>query len=197
MTRLIRALRDDICENVRNSLFVNELAEIEKRKEEFGDKFFDKHVATPEQYEIMKQLPASFFVNQAFINCIIHASPDGGCYTRSQLRMSRDRRIPAFASRYSSVTAVDSELYEALQKLEQEEHELRQQLINALNEVRKILLSISTVNKLVEIWPEGKQFIPAEAFSTGTRGVPALLVANLNAVLMQAGVQFSSDNVAA
>ena len=196
MTRLIRALRDDICENVRNSLFVNELAEIEKLRKDLSAKCFDKHIVTPDQYKIMKQLPGNFFRNETNIG--IDLKKSGGKTMHQFLNFPEGRRTPAFCGRYANdVEIQDDELYMEFNSLNDEYGATIQKREDTVVEVRKILLSVNTINRLLEIWPEGKQFIPAYAFTQEVRGVPALLVANLNAVLMQAGVQFSSDNVAA
>src|SRR6185312_7221851 len=103
MTKLTKALRDEIVKNASKSLFEKEFEENKQIKKEFGDRFFFKHIVTPEQYAVMETLPAHFFYSKETINVRLN-----GLYI--YIPLSGQKRTPAWASGYSSPEIEDSDM---------------------------------------------------------------------------------------
>lgn len=183
--RLTSSLRQHIVNKASDSLFVAELDAISTLKKEFGDRFYDKHVATPEQVKIMSQLPREFFGLDDSVYCYI-----GKGVHSTSVPFSCAKRIPLFANR-SYPEFQDVAMQEEWDAITAKKTTLQNAKDEIVQKISGVVNSVNTVSKLLEVWPESKQFIPAEAFSTGLPNLPALVVANLTSAMIQAGVQFA------
>lgn len=185
--KLNKTSRDSIVEAATKELFVDEFADLEAREKSFGDSFFSKHIATPEQYEVMLKLPAEFFFSSEGFNVYI-------AERYRSIRMSGSKRMPACSSHYSTPRITDDEAAKQLDMFLKERESLIDQRNTLKTKIRQVVMSATTVEKLLDIWPESKKFIPASVYSTGAVNLPAVLVADLNLALMNAGVKFEESH---
>lgn len=183
MTKLTKEIREEIVSNASKSLFAKELEEFKKARADIGDRLFSKHIATPEQYALMEKLPAHFFSSDQILSFRFN---DGSVIS---LPLSGQKRMPAYV-RLSYPNINDPEIQEKYMNIEASFQSILKNRGELVEQIRKVVLSVNTVEKLLEVWPESRGFIPDYAFVGPTKGVPALIVANLTAAMMQAGVQF-------
>lgn len=181
MSRLTNDLRSDILNAATKNLFAAEFTALKEREKKIGDKVFFKHYAKPEQYAAMERLPAEFFSSGEEIRCWLNGES-------AVISMSESRRFPAFGvNRRLDIT--DSALRAEWDKLEKERKALSDKKKELSDQINGVIASATTVKKLLEVWPESKPFIPDYAFATGgTKNLPAVMVANLNAAMVKAGV---------
>lgn len=186
--KLNKSIREAIVKSACAGLFVDEFAYLDAREKYFGDRFFSKHIATPEQYEVMRKLPAEFFFSSESFNAYISER-------YRNIRMSGLKRMPACASLYSNQRITDDEAVKQLDTFAKERESLLAQKRELEVKIRQVVMSATTVEKLLTIWPEAKKFIPASVYDTGAANLPAVLVEDLNLVLMNAGVKFEESHV--
>lgn len=190
MGKLTKVIRDQIIAAASKDLFTEERDALNKRGNVLADAVFDKHVATPAQYAAMKKLPNGFFNTTGIVRCRLTETNDPDAYVvRTDLELSQDRLVPAFISNYNSPTFVDPDAYAEFQAIENARGALEQRCGEIISQIGQVVFSANTTKRLLEIWPEGAKFIPAEAAPTS--GVPMVLVSGLNAALVAAGVELS------
>jgi len=68
------------------------------------------------------------------------------------------------------------------EKLEAKEKELKERRSNLRAEVRAMVDSVTTINKLLLVWPEAKELLPASA-KPKTKNLPSVNVESLNAAI--------------
>lgn len=186
MTKLTKEIRNEIVDNATRGLFIKELEEIKKVRTDLGDRLFSKHIATPEQYELMEKLPAHFFSSDQTLSFRFN---DGSVIS---LPLSGQKRMPAYV-RLSYPNINDPEIKKEFLSIEANFQSIVKNRGELVEQIRKVVLSVNTVEKLLEVWPESRGFIPEHAFIGNTKNVPALIVANLTAAMIQAGVQFTQS----
>lgn len=188
MSKLTKSIRDEIVSRATQGLFAAEFTDIYAKQKDFGDRFFDKHIATPEQYVVMKSLPAEFFVSEQLFRVYIS---EVSCH----ITLTDSKRTPAFASNYSNINVSDKEMLDEYKKLEDVEKALKKQVEELTDRIHQVVMSATTTEKLLTIWPEGKKFIPDWAFKSTTPMLPAVIVDDLNTALISAGVKLSEVHV--
>ncbi len=188
MGKLTKAIREEIIEEASEGLFAKEWDLLRKRRNALADATFNKHIATPAQYTVMRKLPSSFFNTSNELRCYF-ASEAGVNEECADLELSQERRFPAFASKYARPVFVDSDAYDEFLSIKNAENALRKKRDEIVKQITQVVLSVNTAKRLLEIWPEGAKFIPPEV--TPTSGVPMVLVSGLNAALVTAGVELS------
>jgi hypothetical protein len=188
--KLTNGLRDKIVENAWTQLFQKELEDIKQVQMQLADQIYEKYIATPAQQEIMKILPAEFFAANDYIYCYINNRQIGNSVT---LRFSTARRLPSFVCGcYPEFN--DADLDTVWNKLTAEKNSILRERDKLCKEIRGVVNSVTTVSKLLEVWPESKKFIPDHAFTkAGIPNLPAVMIDNLNAALVSAGVQFAEN----
>ena len=148
--RLTKSIRDTI---IHKAIF-HGLSEKEEKLKKFEDslasRILDGYLG--EHKIVMKQLPDEYFI---LSEKIYIKNVDGHGY--HTLRFISSRRLPYSASNYNGIrTHLLSEvedLYKKKGEFQDEKRSIKQQLIDLLS-------SVTTVKGLLEIWPEGKEFIP-------------------------------------
>ncbi|MBS0859610.1 Nmad5 family putative nucleotide modification protein [Providencia rettgeri] len=76
----------------------------------------------------------------------------------------------------------DHELSKRFEKLKQKENKLAEKETEIETTTRAILSSVTTIKRLIEIWPESKELIPAD-ISKSSATLPALQVEDLNKLI--------------
>lgn len=76
----------------------------------------------------------------------------------------------------------DHPLTVQFEKLEAREKELQLRKSNLRAEVRAVVDSVTTINKLLSVWPEAKELLPASA-KPQTKNLPSVNVESLNAAI--------------
>lgn len=76
----------------------------------------------------------------------------------------------------------DHELSKRFEKLTQKENKLKEKETEINTTVQVALNSVTTIKRLIEIWPESKELIPTD-ISKSTSTLPALQVEDLNKLI--------------
>lgn len=84
-------------------------------------------------------------------------------------------------ARTGMILASDHPLTIQFEKLEAREKELASKKSNLRAEVRAVVGSVTTVNKLLAVWPDAKELIPAQAVQS--TNLPAVNIESLNAAI--------------
>lgn len=186
MSRLTKQIRAKIVESASKGVFAIELKQIENRLQEIGDKLFWKHIIKPEQYAVVEKLPADFFVRLDQIACYLGAA--GEKAKRRVIPMTEMRRFPAWAGMHSCPTITDIGLTREIEKIESEKGAVEANKKEIVQQIKAVVQSVSTVKRLLEVWPECEAFIPDEVRADNDgKQLPMILVANLNAAMLKAG----------
>lgn len=104
-------------------------------------------------------------------------------YKNKELEISLTDYYPVWARNYGGKHAPRQPTAELCQKYlaaEKAHTEARDESLVLAKEIRAVLDSVSTVNRLLEVWPEGKQYISEGMFAGQTRNLPAVIVDGLN-----------------
>lgn len=78
--------------------------------------------------------------------------------------------------------AASHPLTKQFHKLEERERELKEKIAGLKGQVRAAVNSVTTVKKLLEVWPEALELIPAKA-APAANNLPAVVVADLNSMI--------------
>lgn len=182
-------LRKEIIDNAMKGAYEEDKKKCDEAARKLADQVYRSFV-TAEQEDVMKSLPHGFFntkegVRVAFYIDLEDERQFRGCISHT-LCFSDQKRIPANLS-YGHVTVTNAELYKQAAQLQKMRIEIENKEDYLYEQLKRLLLSAKTVKKLIEIWPEGKGFIPEEALNPApTSDLPAVIVANVTSLLMQA-----------
>lgn len=129
-------------------------------------------------FSMLAEAPEGFFEKQGSISLNV-----AGRHT--QLHYGSAQRAPFSADSWKRVLnlGVDDELGAKIIALQDAQKDLAAQKERVAAQSMAVLGSVSTVERLLEVWPTVKKFIPAEALEERARTLPAVLVANLNATI--------------
>lgn len=184
--RLTQTLREQIEQVATKGAYDALQKEIDAKRVALSERIY-RSVVSEEQERIMKRLPAGFF-NVASARQATVRPANGQKYLHLDLKFTNERRLPAFCSGYNRLEIHNDELYEAADSIKNDEAALSQKRDELTQQVRNVLNSANTVQKLLEIWPESESFIPKEVFAAKA-SLPAIVTGKLNELLQQAKVE--------
>jgi hypothetical protein len=172
--RLNKKIREDIVFAALNSTFKERTAALEEERSIFADEVYFFSVG--DHLKTINEMPEGFFSYQKKIEVIFG---EEGNYT-VPLIMSESRRIPSILSCYtsSSQRITDKKIIEKRHIFKKKSDQLEIDRNNLKRTLNGVVSSVSSVNKLQEIWPESTQFIPAEVRQK--EYLPAVIAADLN-----------------
>lgn len=181
--RLTTSMRDKITAAVVDDALKARREQHQLHRAQLADEVYASVVG--EHEATMKRLPTGYCdVSRALRVEVIESGQHGRRY---HLGLSDDRLFPAFARFHALLEARSgSEIAERLAQLEVEKENIDKDAEGLREKVIQVVHSVSTVAKLIEVWPEVKPYLPPEATQEDAVNLPAIVVADLNQVLAQA-----------
>lgn len=180
--KLTTSIRDKIIHNALKNAFAAEKAAIASDKTAFAKMVYD-HVIPVEHQEILSKVPVCYLNRGSSVSFRLRA-PGASAYTRVNVSMGEERP-QSHELFYNNIHIEDAAIDAAWSAI----YERERQVENATSELREkisqVVWSVSTVKRLLEVWPEGKEFIPASATATAAT-LPAVVVTGLNEMLAKA-----------
>lgn len=179
-TKLSRIKRENIIDVVINKAMIEQRAAYKTAKAAFADQVYNNMLT---DYQVfIAQLPKGFFHKDTAIKVTSVHLQNKQYYSYYQCEMTKERPLPYSWLREG--VGIDHD--EQLSAMAKQLAALKKQLIAFHDEIKSkvtaIVWSVSTVEKLIEIWPEGKEFFP-ESEPPKNALVPINQVADLNKIL--------------
>lgn len=81
------------------------------------------------------------------------------------------------------VVITDAKLEAEILELKEAQDKLHQKESEAKVKLRALLNSVTTIDKLLDVWPEGKEFFQSYLVTNDKRNLPAIQVADINDLL--------------
>jgi len=182
-TRLTQTIRKEILDAAMKNAYLADEKQIDDKMRDLSERIYYALV-TPEQEKAMNKLPHGFF-NLSSAKSARLRETSNGSYRYIQLKFAKERRLPAFCSGYNDIDLTDRALYDAYIEIERQEKALGEKRQKLETEISAVLSSANTVQKLLDVWPEAKPFIPAYVFAPKA-ALPAIVTGKLNELLKQA-----------
>lgn len=181
--KLNTTLRLQILEHAIRGAFADEFAALEAEFGALYERIYEKLVPKDQQ-ELAAQLPKGF-CHQASSACVRLKHNAQHLGDDIDVLLNEARFFPAYVM-YNRACLIDGELSAAYSRLYNEKIRLENAKEDLKRRIRQVLHSVTTVAKLLEAWPECKEFIPEEAFLEAEKKLPAVIIGDLNSVLEKA-----------
>lgn len=187
--KLNKTIKNQIQEALIKHTFNKKLVKIADKKAKFALKVYND-VYPKKHREIMETCPEGWLKKQdsmavSFCNSFTHLYFNGSeshynCHNR--VLKGRDRvffLVPG--SGYNAKKAYDGEHKLSVEhaKLMLEEDELHKELHEASGKAEAVIGSVTTIKKLISVWPEIEEFIPESSKREATN-LPAFPIEDLN-----------------
>lgn len=177
-TKLSRIKRENIIDVVIQKATAEQKAAYKTAKAVFADQVYNKLLGD----HYLSLQPEGFFHKDTTIKITSVHLESKQYYQYYQCGMTKERPLP-----YSwLLEGVGIDHDEQLSAMAKQLAALKKQIMSFHNEIKSkvtaIVWSVSTIEKLIEIWPEGKDFFP-EAEPPKNALVPINQVADLNKIL--------------
>jgi len=167
--RLTIAMKDQIVTKVLAETIDKKLAERTKAEREFGDSIV-KFIHEP-YADIMKQLPSTAFMTESSVRVVWG--------DRNNYKYVNSNDYKAFYRPLMLNTDSKSTWVKILNNLETQKDVLNKQRRELAHDLRQVVNSVTTVKRLLEVWPEGKKWIEEVCLNI-TPNLPAVTTDNLN-----------------
>lgn len=174
MSKLTNQLRSDLADTLLKRRFDEAHSALAKREKALGIRIYED-VFDAKTRAAMKRLPAGWLptINHAKVKF------EAGGY--SAVHMGEDRPVPHVKYHTTlKVYGARDPISEAYQEWESDTKSLRESRSRLEVEIRGALDSVTTIKRLLELWPELEPFVPKDGVKTL---LPAINVSTLNAAL--------------
>jgi hypothetical protein len=178
-------MRDKITENAMKGAFEKEFQQHKKRLVKLADKCY-RFVVSPAQEKAARLAPDEF-LNLSNVCHITFKDPKTGYYRDSLSSMDLSRVVP-FPGRSSSLTIDNDALHAEYREIMEDKVVLDNKVGDLKASLKRTVYSTTSLNKLIDMWPEVEGFLPAEVTAPKPM-LPALPVGDLNAALKAAGIK--------
>jgi len=168
--RLTMAMKDQIVSKVLAETIDKRIKERLEAEKAFGDSVV-KFIYEP-YAELMEQLPSTAFSTDDSV--MVRWSDDRYAY-----KFVSTNGHKAFYRNLQLDTNRKSTWMKILNNLETQKDELNQQRRDLSHELRQVVNSVTTVKRLLEVWPEGKKWIEEVCLNI-TPNLPMVTTDNLN-----------------
>jgi len=155
--RITNDLKTTIWENMRKKVFGERLKTLSRNKVEFAD-FVYGEMYTEDQIKMMKEAPDGAFV----MSNTVKFHNDSGNRKESTMSVARpffyidsDNWKGRFFPNASHVFVKNEIIFKKSQEIEKEERKLHSSVMSAM-------AGITTLKKLLEVWPEVTNYLPSE-----------------------------------
>lgn len=180
--KLTNAMRDETIDLCVNATFKKANADYDAARTRLADTVYEH--AFGAQEKIALKLPANWVARVQYVDISCDGFSWRGVADKpySKLKLSRERLEPQNVNDGYKISLDHPQYAEAqsvvamFDKLYAAKTQLRQSL-------RTLLYSTTTLEKLREIWPEGKKFYPAPAERAAALPVPAALTQQINSMI--------------
>jgi hypothetical protein len=181
--KLINHSRDQIIQNAMKGAFQKEFAANKKRMEAHAMRCY-RSLVSPALEKKARQAPDEFLClsNVARIDYYVNETKWDGCETDLDLG-----RVVPFPARSACIAIRDPKLVAERHAINEEKSQIESKLRELETSIRRTVYSTSSLNKLIEMWPEVEGFLP-DYLGKPKAQLPVLPVADLNAALKAAGV---------
>lgn len=199
MTKLTKAVKEQIIQNaVNKSGLIDEHDKIVQRRAEWANnvRLFSiggvdeekKLIAINEQYEsLCESVPKSLrlsgrppvmtdtdiYVNVAGVSFYAHFNGQLNSYSSDSVRKISPAKITILA---------DNPLVAEFHEIHNQQEEYDNKLSNLKNSVAGVIEKITTVKKLLDVWPEAKELLP-DNIDKQVVNLPAVQTADLNKMI--------------
>lgn len=171
--RLTNFIRQYVLDGLIAKRFSAEDKALKKEKLEFGTKAYR---ATYPEWKRMAGLPKGWMSDYGSFTVRLNGE-------RHSLRTDKEIRLPVSERERQLSPDVVVEFRNLLKK----EELFESQRDSAVQAARSVLWSVSTLKRLLEVWPEAEPFLPKDLAQTTT--ALALPISQLNAVFKLGGVK--------
>ena len=172
-TRLNIGLKTQICKNVIDDVFKIKREQVALQEHELAVAVL-KAVFGEDILNVLDGSPEGFFPQGNMLHARFGDRWEG-------LKFAHSRRVPyGVYTRGPALFESGNELSAASFYLNDAQKELGVQTGRLTAEVYGILDSVSSIEKFVEVWPEGEKYVPTEAKKPKDK-VPAIFLSELNA----------------
>lgn len=174
--RLNKFIRDQILDLMLTHAFGAREKELDKEKYALGNAIYED-VYPEETRKLMESLPGGFLASVGSLKIQF----DGRNFTH--VHFGEKRRV-AYHHQYNAAKAYDGKhpLSKRLTAYQKAKDQLSSERANAKVDARAVLDSVTTVKKLMEVWPECAEFARPFAAESPSRAV-ALPIKELNKAL--------------
>lgn len=151
--RLNEMLRQEICNNALNHVFKKRDEEIKKKEETLAIQTY-LAMYSKEEIELMGNAPKKAFrrENYIYVN-----------YNGRRKCLDFKKEMPHFYDHESKTKfPSDHQLTKFFEELEEQKDSLKRDRRELSLKIKSTLNSVNTTNQLLEIWPEAKEYIPAQ-----------------------------------
>lgn len=183
--RLTNSVRVAVIESVLANTFKEKNEALEKHEADIAARIYALVVGG--RKPIMDSLPKDYFMHTNTFELAIDGYTDDERPRRMRLRMDTYQPMPAYVGPGSYLQILtlkpDHVLARMCLDLEAERDRVRDASLALSERLRGVVYSVGTVEKLLEVWPEAKTYLPAEVFAEKTANLPAVLAAELNAAI--------------
>jgi hypothetical protein len=187
--RLTQGMKDEIINNMKRQLFKGRKDAVLKKKEQLGEEVYH-HIYSKDDRAMMENAPEGAFGYRTHLDVRFHGE---GWYESIDLAKAR----PVFArEERSSIKLPEGSPFKKKYLAINAEGELIKDEMKALEQrANAIMASITTVKKLLEVWPEAEAYLPEEPPKVDN--LPAIPVASLNEMIAQLAAKANVEEVAA
>jgi len=153
--RLNKELRKQIENALIEKQFGPKRKKLTRRFENFADEIY-RHAHPPKTRELMDSLPEGFLATTDRVPTHFTG------LMRVHLRMTTARRFAAIDAHRAQEYAKDTPQWRKFNALTQARRALGDTEDETRREIRAVLHSVTTVKKLLEVWPEASPYVPTE-----------------------------------
>jgi len=195
MVRLNRAMRDEVIRNLQRKKYVEYEAKELKMQEEINAlkkvcaKGAYEAVYSPKTRKLMADAPEGHYPTAKEVRVRKVDPKDDENYEDTRISFDDLKRIPYkhyTGATFAAVINADNPVFTKLSELTAKTKEMdefrqtfREERNASYHRVNNILNSVTTVKRLLEIWPQVQEYLP-ELVSASGGGVPAHLIEDLN-----------------
>lgn len=166
--RMNKYQRSEIIGNIRAKLFVKERKALEVRESEFYHEVVDYSLG--QHCEVVKSLPLKL------VRTVEWYYPNfGGRCASFHFKKSR----PGCAMNFSA----DHKLSKKFTKLENAKEDLDAKICEVITSAKAVIYSCTTFKKLLDTWPEVKEYVPEHFLLEHNVGLPAVQIEDVNKLL--------------
>ena len=182
--KLNATIRDEIIANVMKDAFKSEKNMLQALVHEFSLRVYNTLYTAAEQ-DMMKKLPKDLFYMREEVNTSLKAKGERDV-VNFKLEFKNAKILPlAFQYRYNCDIIVASELVSEADDLNKQAAAIKEREGELRSKVHGVVMAATTVQRLLETWPEAKPYIPKHILETKP-SLPAVIVKELNATLAAA-----------
>jgi hypothetical protein len=184
--KLTNHARDQIIQNALHGAFEKERKANKARLTKLADKCYRSTVSVATE-KAARQAPDDFLYLCNVISRIYFRDAELRRNMDTAYDVELSRAVP-FPGRHTTLTIESKELHAEYVEIMRVERELDQKHNDLAESLKRTVYSTSSLKKLIEMWPEVENFLPASVTAPKPM-LPALPVGDLNNALRAAGVK--------